>query len=373
MEKANLKKSTLILIYNNQNDLYYSVGEGVVGSSLEDFASKLKDLSSKVRKVELFITDNNIFIENFDINISNMRDAREAAYNMLLLNNVDNKSSITYKKVILKREQKALFKATVFYTYTDLSPLIEILKQEKLDKKIVLIAPLMEIFINRGNFCYHLNDKYYTIIEDIHNIAIFQTVIDQAILDKYIKEDLSVEEVFPKIIQHGDKIKLNFIDSGKYDFVAVIFVPAIIFIILLNISIYTVLLFQKSSLKKKFNISKDQVSQELKELEPFQKADEQNSKIIKVIDEINKFRKSSFDFNRLVEILSSDKKVSIRQISLNNDNLIIEGKADSASTILDNMKKLEFLKEVQINNKIVREPNGFEKFSIKAKFVDGIR
>ena len=373
MEKINLKKDNFYLIINNDDDLYYYFGVNKGHLNSESLSETIKEFNGKIKSIHIFITDNNIFIENFEINVSRVNEAKSAAFNMLLLNSVNSKEDITFKKVLVKKEENKQFKATVFYTYIDLSKVYDILQEFKADKKIEGIYPLLQLFYDKENFCYNLRDYYYVYMKNNSNIAIFNGIENKELPDDVLFKEIGIDELNFFLSNLNNKLELNFINSGKYEFVEKIFIPFIIVILILNVSVFTYLTFKKSNYNSQLNVVKKQVAQEMKELEPYQKASEKYENLKKVLDAVSRFREASFPFNELVKKLSSVKQIWIRQISLNRSSFLINGKAESAFKVLEIIKKLNFLEDAKINSKIIRDNRGFERFTIRARYKNAFK
>ncbi len=367
MEKINLKKDRFILIINNEENIfYYGLEKGETDK--DGLVEILKENNNKIKNIHIFITDNNIFVENFKVNVSRSGEAKSAALNMLLLNSVNNKEDITFKKVLVKKVDNKEFLAVVYYTYLNLEWLFNILNELKIEKKLEGIYPLVQLFFEKENFCYNIKEHYYTYIEDIYNVAIFRNMNNKILPENVVVKEFGLDELEVLFDKLDNKLELNFIDSGKYEFVEKIFIPLVILIVVINLTIFTFLNFKKSKLNKQLETIKTQVSQELKELEPFQKASEKYEKINKMLEVVNRFKNSNFPFNKVVEDLSRIKQIWIRQMSLNRGRFLISGKAESAFKVLEIIKKMPFLEDAKINSKIIRDNKGFERFTIRAKY-----
>ncbi len=367
MEKANL-----ILIILDEEKVFYYFGSKRDFIKSEDIEEFIGENSQFIKNIYIFIADNNIFSDRFEINVSKASEARSAAINMLLINNVKNNSEITYKKVILTKSEDK-FIATVFYTYVNIEFILEPLKKSGIDKKLEGIFPLFQIFYNREDFCYYLKDRYYTIIKDKYQVATFKK-LDEEKLSLYNVKTFDINELGNLFQDLKNKNELNFIDFGRYEIFEKFFVPALVLIIVINIALIGFFKIHQNKLNKKLGKLKEQVNIEIKSLQPYQEAYDKNEEIKKILLKIDEFKNSSFPFNKLVENLAKQKKIWIRQINLNySQMLMIYGKADSAYKVLENLKKLEFLTNVKITSKIIRDNNGFERFTIGAIFKNAFK
>jgi len=95
----------LILIINNEENIFYFFGSHKGETNRDGLVEILKEFSNKIKSIYIFITDNNIFVENFEVNVSRVSEAKSAALNMLLLNSVNNKEDITFRKVLAKKNR----------------------------------------------------------------------------------------------------------------------------------------------------------------------------------------------------------------------------------------------------------------------------
>jgi len=366
-----MEKTNLILIILDQENIFYYFGNKKAYIKFSEFPDLLEDIISSIKGIYIYIADNNIFIDKFEINVSKPAEAKSAAINMLLINNVKNDSEITYKKVLLEKLETN-FVATVIYSYINLNEIIDILKEKKLEKNLQGIFPLLQLFYNEENFCYSIKGLYYTIIENKSKISIFKH-LDNNQLSPYRVKILEIDELG----KYFDNLKningLNFLDLGKYELFEKFFIPAIVLIVLINIFLIGFLQIKQHKLEKKLTKIKNQVNMEIKSLEPYQEAFDKNEKIKKILEKVDKFKNSSFPFDKLAANLSLEKKIWIRQITLNFNRLTIYGKAASAYKVVENLKKLNFLDDVKISSKIIRDNNGFERFTIRANFKNAFK
>jgi hypothetical protein len=366
-----MEKTNLILIILNEENLFYYLGSKRDYIKSENFEEFLEEHFQDIKDIYIFLSDNNIFIDKFEINVSKSSEAKSAAINMLLINNVKNNSEITYKKVFLEKESNK-FIATVFYTYLNLEFIFENLRKKNLEKNLQGIFPLFQLFYDKKDFCYSLKDKYYTIIENQNNIAIYGKLTEDK-LSKYNVKTVDINELGNYFQDLKVRNDLNFIDLGKYEVFEKFFIPAIVFILIINIALLGFLKIKNSKLEKKLDKIKNQVNIEIKSLQPYQEAYNKNEQLKRILLNVEKFKNASFPFNELVKNLSLHKRIWIRQITLNYNRLTIYGKAESAYKVVEDLKKLSFLENIKISSKIIRDNNGFERFTIRANFKNAFK
>jgi len=246
--------------------------------------------------------------------------------------------------------------------------LFDIFAEFKVEKKVEGIYPLFQFFFDKADFCYAIKGYYYTYIKNRNSIAVFKNVENKKLPEHTTFKEIGIDVLYPFLKNLNDKMELNFVASGKYDIVETLFVPVVALLLIFNLVFFTFLTFKKNNLNDRLNKLTTQVSQELKDLEPFQKASDKYEEINKVINAVSKFKETSFPFNELIKKLSQIKLIWIRQISLSNNNLLISGKAESAFAVLEIVKKMNFLENAKINSKIIRDNKGFERFTIMAKY-----